>query len=62
MTINRSIERDYDINYACRAAHQAMDDIEEYAKLLVDVEHSPVPLLRALNEQWLQIMEKYSEV
>jgi len=58
--LNRSIERDYDINYTCRAAHQSMDDIEEYLKLLLDVEHNPRHLLHGLNEQWMSLLERYA--
>lgn len=55
MALNRSIERDYDINYACRSAHDAMNDIEEFINLLLDVEHNPSPLMYSLDEQWQQL-------
>ena len=58
MSLNRSIERDYDINFYCRLAHKAMDEVEEAVAMLLAVDHNTQPLIRSLNEQWTSLREK----
>ena len=56
--LNRSIERDYDINYHTRAARKAFDEAISHLQALYDMDYMPYPTTKALDEAWTIWKEK----
>ncbi|RZK44058.1 MAG: hypothetical protein EOO61_04495 [Hymenobacter sp.] len=50
--LERSLERDYDINYHTRAARRAFDEALGHLKALNDIGYAPWPTTLALDEAW----------
>jgi len=60
--LNRSIERDYDINYHTRAARRAMQECLDNLEALLAIGYEPVACTRGLTEQWRAWTEKLDTI
>jgi hypothetical protein len=50
--LNRSVERDYDINYHTRAARRAFNEALDHLQALKEIDYLPIPTTTALDEAW----------
>ena len=50
--INRSVERDYDINYHSLAAHKAFEEALSHLTALCNIQYEPWATTAVLEEKW----------
>lgn len=62
MALNRSIERDYDIQYHKRAILRCLEDIRGHAEALAAVEYDPYYELDEAEDQCAIMKEEFSPI
>ena len=57
--LNRSIERDFDINYHSRAFRKGLAELKDDIRILREVDYDPHELIMEMGQVWTELMLEF---